>query len=389
MVGFRGSPSGAQEFVSQLSTPESGRRATPQLSVRAVRTRAVRSPMRRPLLTSVGSVSAAPLVLIDVETDQGITGHSYLFCYLDAVSPLIQRALEILLPRLVGQLVEPAELRRRASQSLQLLGADGVFGLCLSGLDVAYWDALAKAADLPLCRFLGGSPGRVQAYNSNGLGVMSPEAAASEALELIDEGYHAIKVRLGHSAPERDLAVVRAIRAQIPSGALLMSDYNHCLTTPEAIRRAGILDDEGLYWIEEPTAPDDFRGNAEVARSVSTPIQIGENFRTLREMQAAIDQRACDLVMLDLERIGGGTGWLKAAAIAETSGLPMSSHLFPEVSSHLMMVTPTNHWLEYVDWAEPILSEPLVLKNGYAIAPERAGNGLSWDEDAVRLYAAD
>ena len=345
--------------------------------------------MRRPLLTSVGSVTAAPLVLIDVETEEGVTGRSYLFCYLDAVSPLIQRALEILLPTLVRQPVEPAELRKRATQSLRLLGADGLFGLCLSGLDVAYWDALAKAADMPLARFLGGTCGRIQAYNSNGLGVMSPEAAASEALELIGEGYHAIKVRLGHPAAEHDLTVVRAIRAQIPSTALLMSDYNHCLTAPEAIRRGRMLDGEGLYWIEEPTAPDDLRGNAEVARSVSTPIQIGENFRTLREMQAAIDQRACDLVMPDLERIGGVSGWLKAAATAEASGFAMSSHLFPEVSSHLMMATPTNHWLEYVDWAEPILSEPLVLESGYAIVSERPGNGLSWNEDAVRLFAAD
>lgn len=389
MAGLRGSPSHGREFISQLEASATGRVATPQLRVRTVRTRAVRSPMRRPLLTSVGSISAAPLVLIDVETDEGVTGRSYLFCYLDAVSPLIQRALEILLPSLVRQPVEPAELRKRASQSLQLLGADGVFGLCLSGLDVAYWDALAKAADMPLARFLGGTCGRVQAYNSNGLGVMSPEAAASEALELIDEGYSAIKVRLGHPLAEHDLAVVRAIRAQIPAGALLMSDYNHCLTAPEAIRRARMLDGEGLHWIEEPTAPDDLRANAEVARSVSTPIQIGENFRTLREMQAAIDQRACDMVMPDLERIGGVSGWLKAAAIAEASGFAMSSHLFPEVSSHLMMATPTNHWLEYVDWAEPILSEPLVLKNGYAIVPERPGNGLSWDEDAVRLYAAN
>ena len=155
MAGLRGSPSHGREFISQLETSATGRVATPQLRVRTVRTRAVRSPMRRPLLTSVGSVSAAPLVLIDVETDEGVTGRSYLFCYLDAVSPLIQRALEILLPSLVRQPVEPAELRRRASQSLQLLGADGVFGLCLSGLDVAYWDALAKAADMPLARFLG------------------------------------------------------------------------------------------------------------------------------------------------------------------------------------------------------------------------------------------
>ena len=104
-------------------------------------------------------------------------------------------------------------------------------------------------------------------------------------------------------------------------------------------------------------------------------------------MAAALAARACDYAMPDLQRIGGVTGWLRAAAIADAAGMAMSSHLFPEVSAHLLAVTPTAHWLEYVDWAAPILQRPLRIGDGYAEIPDRPGNGLEWDEEAVRRYA--
>ena len=92
--------------------------------------------------------------------------------------------------------------------------------------------------------------------------------------------------------------------------------------------------------------------------------------------------------MPDAQRIGGVTGWLRAAALAQSACLEMSSHLVPEVSSHLLAVTPTCHWLEYVDWANPILGEPVELKDGHVIIPSQPGTGIAWDEKAVARYAA-
>jgi mandelate racemase len=103
-------------------------------------------------------------------------------------------------------------------------------------------------------------------------------------------------------------------------------------------------------------------------------------------MATAIASGACDYVMPDLERIGGVTGWQRAAAIASAAGIEMSSHIFPEVSAHLLAATPTCHWLEYVDWAAPILAEPLRITDGMALASDRAGSGVSWDEDAINRY---
>ena len=134
---------------------------------------------------------------------------------------------------------------------------------------------------------------------------------------------------------------------------------------------------------------DDYAGCARVAAAAATPIQIGENAWGARDMQKALAAAACDYFMPDLGRIGGVTGWLRAAALAETHGMPMSTHLFPEVSAHLMAVTPTAHWLEYVDWASPILAAPLEIRDGAAIVPDRPGNGLAWNEEAVRRYLVD
>jgi len=120
-----------------------------------------------------------------------------------------------------------------------------------------------------------------------------------------------------------------------------------------------------------------------VASSRATPIQIGENFSQPFALEEAIAAKACDLVMPDLERIGGVTGWLRAAEIANEAGFKMSSHLFPEVSAHLLAVTPTCDWLEYVDWAAPVLREPIAVVDGSAQIPDRPGNGMEWDARAV------
>ena len=168
-----------------------------------------------------------------------------------------------------------------------------------------------------------------------------------------------------------------------------MADYNQALSVEDAIDRGTALDDEGLYWIEEPVAHDDFAGSARIAGALETPIQTGENFCSPQIMASAIAMKATDYVMPDLMRIGGVSGWLRAAKLAEGAGLPMSSHLYPEVSAHLLSATPTAHWLEYVDWAEPFIIPKLTIENGVARIPGTPGTGVEWDEDAVRHYATD
>ncbi len=177
------------------------------------------------------------------------------------------------------------------------------------------------------------------------------------------------------------------MKKAIGPAVTLMVDFNQGLSVAQAIRRGHMIDDEGgVHWIEEPIRADDFAGCAEIKRQIRTPIQIGENFMGPEQMAQALAAGACDYVMPDAERIGGVTGWMRAAALAQGAGTEMSSHLFPEVSCHLLAATPTCHWLEYVDWANPVLKEPVALKDGHVVIPEAPGTGIAWDEQAVERY---
>ena len=360
--------------------------ATPLLTLRAIHTVAVDVPMARSLGTSAQTIRTAPLLLIDLETEEGITGHAYLFCYTRMAPALIAAVLVDIMDAVKGGRVAPVDLSARLSQRYRLLGAQGIVRMALAGFDVACWDALAVAAGLPLASYLGSQPRPIPAYNSNGLGLMPAEQAAEEAVALLEQGFRAIKLRLGRPDAADDLAVVRAVRRRVPDTVALMADYNQALSVAEAIRRGNILDGEGLYWIEEPTRHDDYAGCARIAAALATPVQIGENFAGAAAMAAALAANASDYVMPDLERIGGVTGWQRAAGLAAATGIEMSSHLFPEVSAHLLAATPTCHWLEYVDWAAPILAEPLAIANGMAVVPDRPGSGLTWNPDAVSRY---
>jgi len=292
--------------------------------------------------------------------------------------------------QLKGRRVSPVELYGVARKSLHFVGYQGLSMIAVSGLDMAAWDALAKAAGMPLCVLLGGSVGAVKAYNSNGLWLGEPAATAAEAVELRDEGgFTGLKLRLGRERVADDLATITAVRHAVGDDMQLMVDFNQGLHRGEALQRCHMIDDLGLAWIEEPIVYDDLEGYARLAAELKTPIQIGENFYGPRDLHRALEGRACDYVMPDFMRIGGVTGWLRAAAIAGTAGVPMSTHLYPEVAAHVMRVTETAHWLEWQDWADPILQEPYEIKDSALHIPNVPGIGLEWNEAAVTAHRAD
>jgi mandelate racemase len=376
--GYPRAPPGKEK--SPMRKPD-----TAALTVRALRAVGVEVPMTYALGTSRATITRAPLLLVDLETEEGITGRAYLFCYLSAAAPAIAKMLEEVLAVTRGDPVAPVDLWGKLAGRFALIGVQGIVRMALAGFDVACWDALAQAAGLPLARLLGAQATRVPAYNSCGLGLMPADKLAAEA-EKLAAGFKAVKLRLGYASLREDLAALAAVRERVPAGTAIMVDYNQALTVAEALARGRALDREGVYWLEEPIRHDDHAGAARLARELSTPIQIGENFSEPHAMAAAIAAGACDYVMPDLERIGGVTGWQRAAALAAAHRIEMSSHLFPEVSAHLLAATPTRHWLEWVDWAEAIVEEPLRIVDGFAQVPERPGNGLSWNAKAVERY---
>ena len=345
----------------------------PSLTFRGIRARPVVLKLKRPVVARIATLTDWPVILIDLLTEEGIVGRSYLEPYVVKSMRYLVPALHDLGDMLKGRRVAPLELYDAARKSLHFVGYEGLSMIAVSGLDMAAWDALGKAAGMPLCVLLGGSVGPVKAYNSNGLWLRTPEAVGAEAIELRDEGgFTGLKLRLGRERIGDDLAAIAAVRKTVGDDMHLMIDFNQGLSLGEALQRCHAIDDLGLAWIEEPIVYDNLDGYAQLAAELKTPIQIGENFYGPRELHKALQKKACDFVMPDFMRIGGVTGWLRSAAIAGAAGVPMSTHLYPEVAAHVMRVTETAHWLEWQDWADPILQKPYAVKDGFAAHPRRA-----------------
>jgi mandelate racemase len=358
-----------------------------KLKIRAIRVRAVSAPIKRPLTTSVGTVSSAALLLIDLQTDGGITGRSYLFGIGKHNLPPIAKLVEAMAEMVKGNELSPLDLERKLRAKYALLGVHNIVLFAIAGIDAAAWDAWAQALGQPLVRLLGAAPRAIPAYNSNGLGLLPLKELPKAATDLLKGGFGALKLRLGRLEARDDLEALRTVRKAIGPQVKLMVDFNQGLSVAEAIRRGHMIDDEGgVEWIEEPVRADDFSGCSSVRKEIQTPIQIGENFMGPEQMAQALAAGASDYVMPDLQRIGGVTGWMRAAALAQGAGLEMSSHLFPEASCHLLAATPTCHWLEYVDWADAVLKDPLQVKDGFARISDRPGTGIAWDEKAVKKH---
>jgi len=359
-----------------------------KLRIRGIRVRAVAAPMKRPLKASTGALSVAALLLIDLQTDGGIVGRSYLFALGKHNLPPIAKLVEAMAEMLKGDALAPFDIEKKLRARYTLLGVHNIVLFAMAGIDMAAWDALGQALGQPLVRLLGAVPRPIPAYNSNGLGILDIKDLIVEAGELVDEGFSAVKLRLGRSTAAEDLQALRAVKKQIGPRVTLMVDFNQALSVAEALKRGRLIDAEGgVDWIEEPIRADDFSGCNLIRGEIQTPIQIGENFMGPEQMAQALAAGACDYVMPDAQRIGGVTGWMRAAALAQAAGVEMSSHLFPEASCHLLAATPTAHWLEFVDWAEPVLEEPLKLKNGHVLIPDQPGIGMKWDEKAVKRFA--
>jgi len=372
-----------------MNAREQSARQLQSLTVAGIRARPVVLKLERPVVVRIATITDWPLILIDLYTDEGVVGRSYLEPYSVKAMKYLIPALDDFGTLLKGHPLTPVDVYAQARKSLHFVGYQGLSMIAVAGLDMAAWDALAKAAGVPLCVLLGGSVGPVAAYNSNGLWLHEPAAVAAEAIELRDEGgFGGLKLRLGRDRLRDDLATLSAVRAAVGHDVRLMVDFNQGLHFGEALERCHAIDDLGLEWIEEPIVYDNYDGFAQLAAELKTPIQIGENFYGPRDLQRALQAKACDFVMPDFMRIGGVTGWMRAAAIAGTAGVPMSTHLYPEVAAHVMRVTETAHWLEWQDWADPILERPFAIEGGQLHIPDVPGIGVEWNEDAVAAHLA-
>ncbi|MBI3523970.1 MAG: mandelate racemase [Betaproteobacteria bacterium] len=357
---------------------------TPKIS--DLRVRAVRVPMQHPHQTASGTVMESPLVLTDITTEDGVVGHSMVFTYTVAALKPTADLIHNLVPLLKGEMLAPVEIEQKLSRRFCLLGTQGLVGIALSAIDMALWDALARSHEVSLVRLLGGAAKPVPAYGS--VGYDGVAGSAKHAETWVKQGFTGVKAKIGYPTVTEDVAVIRAIRKAVGSSVAIMVDYNQCLTPSQAIQRLRILDEEGLTWVEEPTLAHDYAGHAAIADAAKTPIQCGENWWGTQDMQHAINAGASDFMMPDVMKIGGATGWLRAASLAYARKIHISSHLWPEISAQLLCLTPTAHWLEYADWWNPVIAEPLPIVKGMANPADASGTGVAWDEKSLQRFAA-
>jgi len=353
-------------------------------AIRGVKARAVIAPISRPVKNAFGVIEAAPLVLIDVATDQGITGRSYIFAYARLTLKPLMHLIEEIGRDLTGRAIAPFDLMAAMDAKFRLLSWQGLVGMAVSGLDMAFYDALGQAAGRPLAELLGGSPRPMRAYDS--YGVVDPIADEKDLKRSLDQGFRGIKIKGGDGDAANDERMVKGVRKLVGPDIALMIDFNQSLDPAEAISRIARLAPYDLHWVEEPVAQENLQGLADVRSESSISIQAGENWWFPRGFAEAIAAGASDFIMPDLMKVGGVTGWMRVAAQAEAASIPMSSHLFAEASAHMLAVTPTAHWLEVLDLGRAILAEPIKIVDG-AVTARGPGLGLLWDEAAVTKYS--
>lgn len=355
------------------------------IRITGLRARSVIVPLQYPIRTAVGIVASSPLVLIDLQTDSGVTGHAYIFTYTPLALKPVQRMVEELAALVKNQPLAPLHIDQLMQSRFRLIGNTGLVRMASAGIDMATWDAKAKAHRLPLVELLGGVARPLPAYDSHSMDDV--QLGRGRAKDAVEAGFSAVKTKIGYPTLEHDIKVIRSIREVVGDDVQIMVDYNQALTVPEAIRRGRALEQEGVAWVEEPTQQHDYTGHRQIRDELHVPVQMGENWFGPEEMDKALSAGACDLCMPDLMKIGGVSGWLRASALAEQRGMPMSSHIFQEFSAHLLAITPTAHWLERMDIAGPIMEPTLRFQDGMAHFGETPGAGIIWREQEIERFA--
>ena len=360
----------------------------PEIEITGIRTRPVRVPLRRTLNTRVGRFSHGPFLLIDLELRGGGSGRVAGFTFVALGQKIVPILLDELVAAVKGRklgLADAAAVHDACQKRLSHLGHEGLAQMALSMFDMALHDALAREAGVPLYQLLGGKRVAIPTYHSCGLGLAEPQDVAREARDMRGEhgGFGHMKLRMGREEIADDIAAYKAVRSAVGPEVMISVDFNQGLPVASALDSCRAIDGLGLAWIEEPVSYDDYEAQARLTRKLATPIQIGENWWSWRVGKAAIEMAACDYIMPDLLRIGGVTGWLRLARVAEAHAVPFSSHLSPDFSAHLLAATPTRHWLEFMDWGQDLMADPLLPVAGFTLPRDTPGTGVEWNERAV------
>lgn len=360
------------------------------MKVTSFKHRVVSVPARFPVVSSVRKSDGIVFVLLDVVTDEGVKGIAYAQAFHLNGAQAIRSCLNHLESVVVGE--DPRNIEhiwRKMLEATKLLGHQGLPMFALSMVDIALWDILGKIVGLPVCRLLGGEPGTFEAYQSEGLWLVSPTEAANQAETFAASGFRSLKMRLGRVNREEDIQAVFEVRKAIGEQIELMGDVNQGWTIERAESMGKRLAVCGLRWIEEPIEAGNVAGHARLSVSLSIPVATGENLYGVEPFHRFLQMDAADIYTPDLQRTGGISGWRRINFMLELYKKPSGIHLFPEYAVHLFPVIRHPLKVEWMSWASPLFQEQLVCVEGKVQTPDRPGFGLEWDEAAITAYELD
>jgi L-alanine-DL-glutamate epimerase-like enolase superfamily enzyme len=355
------------------------------MKVVRIETRPVVVTLPKPIGSALGEIRDFGCICVFVHRDDGVVGENLIFTLNNRRTKVLRGMVDELGGLLIGHdagLI--AEFGARAWRDINFLGHKGVSVVGISALDGALWDGYAKSIGQPLFRLLGGARTQIQAYHSGGLWLSSSEAElVDEAERFIAQGFRAMKMRVGATDPDGDLARVGLVRRTIGPNIRLMVDANQGLSEAEAIRLGRRLEEFDLTWFEEPLAAWDLEGVARVAATLDTPIASGETEYTRYGFRQMLTLRSADILMPDLQRVGGVSEFMRVGHMAESHDVPVSSHLFPETSLSLLGGLANANYLEYMPWFSELYRESIEFRDGNALMPERPGWGFTFDLERI------
>ena len=359
------------------------------MKITHVTTRILRTPADNPLVVGLPApTDTREFVTLELGTDQGLIGIGLTF-FGGALTPALKAAVDGLAGLLIGD--DPTQTEAIAAKARRAAGGSGpggLFTLALSAIDIACWDLKGKALGRSVAALLGGLRARVPTYASGAL--MRPhqiDYLAKAGPRLRDMGFRQMKMQCG-SEPTVAASVerVRVMREAIGPDVDLMCDINQLWTVNQAIEVGRRIEPYHLFWLEDPTAHDDFAGLARIADNLVTPIAAGEYHYGIVPFRHMLEARSIDVVMIDLLRVGGVTQWMKVAGMAEAFNLPVVSHLVPELHVHLIAAIPHGLTVEYMPWTLRLYEETPRLENGQLLVPDTPGFGLAFDQAALKRY---
>ena len=346
-------------------------------------------PLNPPFRAAIRLIDTVDILLIQIRAGNGLLGCGYAFGFGPAdLAPVLASAKGLCTLLVGGDANKIERLWARMMLALSLVGASGPTLAALSAIDIALWDLAGQACGRPVADLLGGSRDAIPVYGSSGSLQLSVNELVAEAMGFAQLGYPAYKFKVGTSLA-RDVDRVRAVREAVGPSFKLMADGTQQWSPKEAIRVAHALAPYDLWWLEEPVNAQDIEGCAEVRRAVPMNIATGETNFGVTESARLLQLGAADVLMPNLQRVGGITGWRKIAAMAEIHRIPVASHVYGEIGVHLMCGVPNALTLEVVPWWPKLFNESLSIKDGMASPPSRPGLGLTLDSafiDAHRVH---